>query len=59
MQAKLQSCNNIQLLTFVEVNIRIYRSKIYMCMIFIESEVDVNIMHLGTIDPYINRNESQ
>ena len=30
MQASLQSCNNIQLqnvLTFVEVNIRIYRSK--------------------------------
>jgi len=36
-------CNAIQLLPFVEVNIRIYRSKIY------------DIYQ----DPYINRNESQ
>ena len=40
--------NIIQLLTFVEVNIRSYRS-----------EAEVNMIHLGKLDPYINRNESQ
>jgi len=28
-------------------------------MIFTEAEAEVNIIYLGTIDPYINRNESQ
>jgi len=28
-------------------------------MIFTEAEAEVNIIHLGTIDPYINRNKSQ
>jgi hypothetical protein len=27
-------------------------------MIFAEAEAEVNIIHLGMIDPYINRNES-
>jgi hypothetical protein len=47
--------NIIQLLTFIEVNIRIYRSKKY----YIYREAEVNIVYLGTIYPYINRNESQ
>jgi hypothetical protein len=47
---------NIQLLTFVEVYVRIYWPRY---MIFTEAEAEVNIIYLGTIHPYINRNESQ
>ena len=40
---------NIQSLTFVEVNIRIDRSKIYDIT---EAEAEVNVIYLGMIDPH-------
>ena len=46
----------MQLLTFVEVNLR---SIVQRYMIFTEAEAEVNIIYLGTIDPFINRNENQ
>jgi hypothetical protein len=45
-----------QLLTFISINIRIYRSKMYDIYLALAS---VNIIFLGTIDPYINLNKSQ
>ena len=47
---------NIQLLTFIKNNMRICRPRY---MIFTETEVEVSIIYLGTMDPYTNRNESQ
>ena len=46
----------MQLLTFVEVSLKVYRS-IYD--IFLSLSNSVNIIYLGTIDPYINFNKSQ
>ena len=54
MPAKIQSCNNIQLLTFVVVNIRIYQSKIYDIAV---AEAELNIIYLRTIYPYIVNSE--
>jgi hypothetical protein len=45
-----------QLLTFISINIRIYRFEIYDSNLV---SALVNIIYLGTIDPYINLNKSQ